>query len=149
MTTGNRTNDPTEAQVEAAARAALRVLMEQWPEETQEGWSEEEMSEALELQRKAQRAALVAAHGAARPVNSFDTTAERVKTGADSLHVAPQEPNQNETKSAQNLVSLDPEKVAERMESYYDRWSGPGEESPTYRDFADDLCEAYTEGELT
>ena len=44
---------------------------------------------------------------------------------------------------------LDPEKVAERMESYYDRWSGPGEESPTYRDFADDLCEAYTEGKLT
>ncbi len=38
-------------------------------------------------------AALVAAQGAAPPVNSFDTTAERVKTGADSLHVAPQEPS--------------------------------------------------------
>ncbi len=38
-------------------------------------------------------AALVAAHGATPPVNSFDTTAERVKTGADSLHVAPQEPS--------------------------------------------------------
>ncbi len=38
-------------------------------------------------------AALVAAQGAAPPLNSFDTTAERVKTGADSLHVAPQEPS--------------------------------------------------------
>ena len=35
---------------------------------------------------------LRAAQGAARPVNSFDTTAEHAKNGADSLHVAPQEP---------------------------------------------------------
>ena len=35
------------------------------------------------------RAALVAAAGAARPVNGFDMTAERVKNGGDSLHVAP------------------------------------------------------------
>ena len=34
-------------------------------------------------------AALTAAQGAARPVNGFDTTAERVKNGADSVHVAP------------------------------------------------------------
>ncbi len=33
-------------------------------------------------------AALTAAQGAARPVNGFDTTAERVKNGADSVHVA-------------------------------------------------------------
>lgn len=38
-------------------------------------------------------AALTAAQGAARPVNGFDTTAERVKNGADSVHVAPQEPS--------------------------------------------------------
>ena len=35
------------------------------------------------------RAALVAAQGAARPVNGFDTSAERVQNGGDSLHVAP------------------------------------------------------------
>lgn len=35
------------------------------------------------------RAALVAAQVAARPVNGFDTTAERVQNGADSLHVTP------------------------------------------------------------
>ena len=37
-------------------------------------------------------AALTAAQGAARPVNGFDTTAERVKNEADSVHVATQEP---------------------------------------------------------
>ena len=41
-------------------------------------------------------AALTAAQGAARPVNGFDTTAERVKNGADSVHVAPQEPVEGE-----------------------------------------------------
>ncbi len=46
-------------------------------------------------------------------------------------------------------VVLDPEKVADHMESYYDRWSGPGEESPTFRDYADALCEAAKRGELT
>lgn len=61
----------TEAQVEAAANAALRVLMEQWPEETQEDWSGEEVSEALELQRKAQRAALEAAGRLAMDERSF------------------------------------------------------------------------------
>ena len=65
--------------------------------------------------------------------------------------VAPQEPNQNETKSGNNFVSLDPEKVAELIEQLRDR-------SRKERDVAKEslghfiahaLCEAYTEGKLT
>lgn len=50
---------------------------------------------------------------------------------------------------APQILALDPENVAGHMEDYYDRWSGPGEESPTFRDYADALCEAYTQGKLT
>lgn len=57
--------DPTPEQVEAAAQAALQVLKDQWPEEDHGAWSDEDMTDALDLQRKAQRAALVAAAGAA------------------------------------------------------------------------------------
>ena len=65
--------------------------------------------------------------------------------------VAPQEPNQNETKSGNNFVSLDPEKVAELIEQVRDR-------SRKERDVAKEslgqfiaraLCEAYKEGKLT
>ena len=138
MTTDNRTNEQlsgntgqfTEAQVEAAALAMHRDTGPRGGY----GWTEY-LSQA--------RAALVAAQGAARPVNGFDTTAERVKTGGDSLHVAPQEPNQNETKSGNNFVSLDPEKVAAIIWDLVDV-------SPERQDLlARALCEAYTEGKLT
>ena len=65
--------------------------------------------------------------------------------------VAPQVPSQTETKSGNNLVSLDPEKVAELIEQLRDR-------SRKERDVAKEslghfiaraLCEAYTEGKLT
>ena len=96
-------------------------------------------------------AALVAAQGAARPVNGFDTTAERVKAGADSLHVAPQEPSQTETKSGNNFVSLDPEKVAEviHAEDSGGVATGAWVNKPYSRVLARALCEAYTEGKLT
>lgn len=94
---------------------------------------------------------LRAVQGAARPVNGFDTTAERVKTGADSLHVAPQEPNQNETKSGNNFVSLDAEKVAAFIETKVVGESPGVWASRVYAraEFVRALCEAYTEGKLT
>ncbi len=178
MTTDNRTNEQlsgntgqfTEAQVEAAAKVLLR--------DYQSEYDGGEVSEFLDVAR----AALVAAQGAARPVNGFDTTVERVKTGADSLHVAPvlpslsnseileriaeqereaagapapQEPNQNETKSGNNFVSLDPEKVADVLNDHdymYSTsackclWTGPGSHQAHQ---SEALCEAYKEGKLT
>ena len=110
MTIGNRTNEPTPEQVEAAAKAMHGTGNPWFAAYGDWGASGFEIKKAF---RDSARAALVAAQGAARPVNGFDTTAERVKTGGDSLHVAPQVPNQNETKSGNNFVSLDPEKVAE------------------------------------
>ena len=65
--------------------------------------------------------------------------------------VAPQVPNQNETKSGNNFVSLDPEKVAALIESERDR-------AAAERDFAQEslgqfmapaLCEAAKRGELS
>lgn len=57
--------------------------------------------------------------------------------------VAPQEPNQNETKSGNNFVSLDPEKVAAIIWDLVDV-------SPERQDLlASALCEAYKEGKLT
>lgn len=75
MTTDNRTSEPTEVQVKLAYLAHLKAPR----------------TRGMDVYGP-MRAALVAAQGAARPVNGFDTTAERVKTGADSLHVAMQEP---------------------------------------------------------
>lgn len=86
--TDNRTNEPTEAQIEAAAKIIRRASLETTANPG-DFWSDCYEGEQ-EAWRNAARAALVAAQGAAPPVNSFDTTAEPVKTGADSLHVAPQ-----------------------------------------------------------
>ena len=65
--------------------------------------------------------------------------------------VAPQEPNQNETKSGNNFVSLDPEKVAEVIEQMRDR--AHKERDVTKESLgqfiARALCEAYKEGKLT
>ena len=170
MTTDNRTNEPTEAQIERAARAFFREYHGEdiWPEL----WDDGELdtrSRAL----AATRAALTAAGVAPQPVVDEAALAEVI---ADAPHsgdpnvscldprckaaavaawlregVAPQEPNQNETKSGNNFVSLDPEKVAELIEQLRDR-------SRKERDVAKEslgqfiaraLCEAYTEGKLT
>ena len=166
--TDNRTNEPTEAQVEAAAKAMwdLRKLISD-PE-----WDALEYGVKLEY-RKDARAALVAAAPIPQPVIDEAALAEVI---ADAPHsgdpnvscldprckaaavaawlregVAPQEPSQTETKSGNNFVSLDPEKVAELIEQLRDR-------SRKERDVAKEslghfiaraLCEAYTEGKLT
>ena len=65
------------------------------------------------------------------------------KAALTAAGVAPQEPNQNETKSGNNFVSLDPEKVAAIIWDLVDV-------SPERQDLlARALCEAYTEGKLT
>lgn len=159
MTTDNRASEPSEAQVEAAAKvlAPDGVFAEDFGEYSRkrDNYRREDQAEEQRYYMRKARAALVAAQGAARPVNGFDTTAERVKTGADSLHVATQEPNQNETKSGNNFVSLDPEKVADVLNDHdymYSTsackcsWTGPGSHQAHQ---SEGLCEAYMEGKLT
>ena len=64
--------------------------------------------------------------------------------------VAPQEPSQTETKSGNNFVSLDPEKVAEvLLENAKSRYGGLLFEERAAARIANALCEAYTEGRLT
>ena len=101
---------PSEAQVEAAAKAMwdLRKLISD-PE-----WDALEYGVKLEY-RKDARAALVAAQGAAPPVNSFDTTAERVKNGGDSLHVTPE-------------LVIDETALAEVIGKVTDLWDEPLDE---------------------
>lgn len=78
---------PTEAMILAALNAYANAGLEiDGYEATEEYPSLEMWGDRFASQM---RAALVAAQGAARPVNSFDTTAEREKNGGDSLHVAP------------------------------------------------------------
>ena len=73
------------------------------------------------------------------------------KAALTAAGVAPQEPNQTETKSGNNFVSLDPEKVAEVIEQMRDR--ARKERDVTKESLgqfiARALCEAYTEGKLT
>ena len=110
------TPNPSEEQIEKAARAFFREYRGEdiWPELRDDG-ELDTRSRAL----AATRAALAAAG------------------------VAPQEPNQNETKSSNNFVSLDPEKVAAIIWDLVDV-------SPERQDLlARALCEAYTEGRLT
>ena len=65
------------------------------------------------------------------------------KAALTAAGVAPQEPSQTETKSGNNFVSLDPEKVAAIIWDLVDV-------SPERQDLlARALCEAYTEGKLT
>ena len=80
----------SEAQVEAAAEAMHGTGNPWFAAYGDWGAAGFEIKQAF---RDSARAALVAAQGAATPVNSFDTTAEREKNGGDSLHVDPQEPS--------------------------------------------------------
>ena len=115
---------PSEEQIERAARAFFREYHGEdiWPELRDDG-ELDTRSRAL----AATRAALTAAG------------------------VAPQEPNQSETKSGNNFVSLDPEKVAEVIEQMRDR--ARKERDVTKESLGQfisrALCEAYTEGKLT
>ena len=133
MTTDNRTNEPTEEQIERALDAISRF--NQWTDNP----------------RGAMRAALTAAGVASQEV--IDDAADE----QDDLRLhmlAPQEPSQNETKSGNNFVSLDPEKVAEVIGAAQ-VIREVGEDGRTSISFASGetiaraLCEAYTEGKLT
>ena len=67
-----------------------------------------------------------------------------------TVGVAPHEPNQNETKSGSNFVSLDPEKVAEvLLANAKSRYGGLLFEERAAARIAHALCEAYTEERLT
>lgn len=92
----------------------------------------------------------------------FSTEAWRhlARVGLTAAGVAPQEPNQNETKSGNNFVSLDAEKVAdvlrlamraEAMMFEYGGYEWVAESDPDdcLPHIARALCEAYTEGKLT
>ncbi len=72
------------------------------------------------------------------------------KAALTAAGVAPQVPNQNETKSGNNFVSLDPEKVAEvLLANAKSRYGGLLFEERAAARIAHALCEAYTEGKLT
>ena len=69
------------------------------------------------------------------------------KAALTAAGVAPQEPNQNETKSGNNFVSLDPEKVAEVLDGVLVGCSA--RMYITGKALSAALCEAYMEGKLT
>ena len=148
MTTDNRTNEITEEQVEAAAKAMWDLRKTKSDPE----WGALEYGVKQEY-RKDARAALVAAQGAAPQEHpTMEEIGEDIARGIrDSLSgVAPQVPNQNETKSGNNFVSLDPEKVAEvLLANAKSRYGGLLFEERAAARIAHALCEAYTEGRLT
>ena len=163
------TPNPSEEQIEKAARAFFREYHGEdiWPELRDDG-ELDTRSRAL----AATRVALAAAGVASQPVIDEAALAEVI---ADAPHsgdpnvscldprckaaavaawlregVAPQEPNQNETKSGNNLVSLDPEKVRQVIAPFFnnDADGSWGLFSP--EDMATHaLCEAAKRGELS
>ena len=102
---------PSEEQVEAAAKAMHETRNPWFAAYVDWGAAGFEIKQAF---RESARAALVAAQGAARPVNGFDTTAERVKTGDDSLHVASVLPSSG----------VDEDALAEVINAALDKWEG-------------------------
>lgn len=173
------TPNPSEEQIEKAARAFFREYHGEdiWPELRDDG-ELDTRSRAL----AATRAALVAAGVAPQePLGDpvfraaaaiAETQARRqnlppeviqgvtrehmqdAKAALTAAGVAPQVPNQNETKSGNNFVSLDPEKVADVIGAAQ-VIREVGEDGRTSISFASGetiaraLCEAYTEGKLT
>ena len=163
------TPNPSEEQIEKAARAFFREYHGEdiWPELRDDG-ELDTRSRAL----AATRVALTAAGVASQPVIDEAALAEVI---ADAPHsgdpnvscldprckaaavaawlregVAPQEPSQPETKSGNNFVSLDPEKVAAvLLANAKSRYGGLLFEERAAARIAHALCEAYTEGKLT
>lgn len=137
MTTDNRTNEPSEEQIERALDAISRF--NQWTDNprgamraalTAAGVASQEViddaadeQDDLRLHMLAPQpvfdeAALAeviadAPHSGDPNVSCLDPRCKAAAVAAWLREgVAPQEPNQNETKSGNNFVSLDPEKVA-------------------------------------
>lgn len=140
---------PTEAQIERAARAIRADYVQRYPEEPPVYHA----GAGQPVWRHMARAALVAAQGAASQEVIDDAADEQDDLRLHML--APQEPSQNETKSGNNFVSLDPEKVADVLNDHdymYSTsackclWTGPGSHQAHQ---SEALCEAYTEGKLT
>ena len=163
------TPNPSEEQIEKAARAFFREYHGEdiWPELRDDG-ELDTRSRAL----AATRVALTAAGVAPQPVVDEAALAEviadaphsgdpnvscldpRCKAALTAAGVVPQEPSQTETKSGNNFVSLDPEKVAAmiRDDLRGGEYASAPDELPyaaTSRRIARALCEAYTEGKLT
>ena len=181
MTTDNRTNEPTAEQVvsetlgpygligrarDLAARNAVERLRANGL--LSEGAPSEEQARAIRKLDNVQAILAGAQASVTDAVRELSLTSaaltaagvasqEVIDDAADEqddlrLHMlAPQEPSQNETKSGNNFVSLDPEKVAEVIEQMRDR--ARKERDVTKESLgqfiARALCEAYTEGKLT
>ncbi len=148
----------------AAAIAETQARRQNLPPEVIQGVTREHMQDA--------KAALTAAGVAPQPVVDEAALAEVI---ADAPHsgdpnvsclaprckaaavaawlregVAPQEPSQTETKSGNNFVSLDHEKVAEvLLANAKSRYGGLLFEERAAARIAHALCEAYTEERLT
>ena len=180
MTTDNRTNEPTEAQIEAAATGIALYILGKHRDDLIAYWDIRPDLKRHDIdQFKPQaRAALVAAGVAPQetlgdPVFRAaaaiaETQARRqnlppeviqgvtrehmqdAKAALTAAGVAPQEPNQTETKSGNNFVSLDAEKVADvLLANAKSRYGGLLFEERAAARIAHALCEAYTEGKLT
>ena len=136
--TDNRTSKPnqnetksgqgfcfTEAQVEAAARALHETWNPWFGAYGAWGAAGFEIKQAF---RESASAALVAAQGAARPVNGFDTSAERIKNVDDPLHVAPVLPSSGVDEYTREDLDQDTEFARSRWEAQigetesFDRW---------------------------
>ena len=108
------------------------------------------LSESTPSEEQIERAA-VAMQNESGGFFSLESWRHLARVALTAAGVAPQEPSQNETKSGNNFVSLDPEKVAEVIEQMRDR--ARKERDVTKESLGQfisrALCEAYTEGKLT
>ena len=158
MTTDNRTNEPTAEQIVRATllRCQFDTLGDKVADVVKDLRANGLLSEGApsEAQARAIRKLdNVQAILAGAQASVTDAVRELSLTSAalTAAGVAPQEPNQNETKSGNNFVSLDPEKVAEVIEQMRDR--AHKERDVTKESLgqfiARALCEAYKEGKLT
>ena len=163
MTTDNRSNEPTAEQIVRATllRCQFDTLGDKVADVVKDLRANGLLSEGAPSEEHIERAAraFFRAHRGAdiwpelRGDGELDTRSRALAATRDALTtagVAPQEPNQNETKSGNNFVSLDPEKVAEvLLANAKSRYGGLLFEERAAARIARALCEAYTEGRLT
>ena len=161
MTTDNQTNGLTAEQIlvdewiRQADRAKSMTGMDAiWfpdAEETLAGLRAHGLlSEGAPTEAQIERAA-VAMQAESSGFFSMEAWRHLARVALTAAGVAPQVPNQNETKSGSNFVSLAPEKVAEVIEQMRDR--ARKERDVTKESLGQfisrALCEAYKEGKLT
>ena len=162
MNTDNRTNEPTAEQIVRATllRCQFDTLGDKVADVVKDLRANGLLSEGTPSEKQARairKLDNVQAILAGAQASVTDAVRELSLTSAalTAAGVAPQEPNQNETKSGNNFVSLDPEKVADVLNDHdymYSTsackclWTGPGSHQAHQ---SEALCEAYTEGKLT